>query len=344
MNVATVGNGSLIASHIAKCAKLSQLETGLETLRRLVAYCPEYSHSHGIKAFVLNDIEHLRTVPLLFNEAKQNFEMDVKELERLVQLDIQEGLIPFLCMACIGATSCCGDDDIPAISKVCKQAGMELLIDAAYAGSFICNPGFEYVREHANLADYFIINLSKIGYIGMDGCLLFHKRLEQHKQAFGITGDSFSSFELKYGDQMSHGLLKLYLTFKAVGVEALVSALEDSLKIARSMAELIRQDPRFELFPAPKYALVCFRAKFESEAKTEEYNRRLLTLLNEDERILLVASSLHGKYFLRLSFHSPMETRRLELVWEIIQRGFERLMQELEPQKPQLSQPKQVDV
>ncbi|EYC28051.1 hypothetical protein Y032_0008g307 [Ancylostoma ceylanicum] len=69
-------------------------------------------------------------------------------------------------------------------------------------------------------------------------------------------------------------------------------------------AKLINEDQIFELFVPQHLGLVCFRVK----NSTNEENEALCTAINEDRRIHLVPSKVHGTFFLRLSICSQLTT------------------------------------
>lgn len=77
------------------------------------------------------------------------------------------------------------------------------------------------------------------------------------------------------------------------------------IELAKYFEELIREDSLFELFVPRAWGLVCFRLK----DSTNEMNDLLSDKINEDRRIHLVTSAVHGVHFLRLVVCSPLTTR-----------------------------------
>ncbi|VDK74334.1 unnamed protein product [Onchocerca ochengi] len=77
-----------------------------------------------------------------------------------------------------------------------------------------------------------------------------------------------------------------------------------TVELAKNFETLIQKDSLLELFLPRTFGTICFRIKDSTNAMNEELNRRI----NEDRRIHIVASAIHGIYFLRLSVCSPLTT------------------------------------
>jgi aromatic-L-amino-acid decarboxylase len=64
-----------------------------------------------------------------------NYSIDIFHLEKVIEEDIANGLIPFWFSASIGATATGNTDDIASIGSICRKYGIFLNVDAAYKGT-----------------------------------------------------------------------------------------------------------------------------------------------------------------------------------------------------------------
>ena len=173
----TVGNSSVFACHVAKFKILTKLsKTGTEKkydlLKKLVGYYGDVSHSHTLKAFVLNGITNSRQIPSKFNSQTQNFEMDYVYLKKQILKDVENGLIPFFLFGVIGATPTGGNDNLNHLGDIAKEFDMFFMVDAAYAGCFFICKEFRQYKSGLQKANGYVINPAKTMLTGMDTSIL----------------------------------------------------------------------------------------------------------------------------------------------------------------------------
>ena len=138
-------------------------------IERLVGYCSDLAHSSVERAGLLGGI---RVVGI---ESDDESRMRGAALRRQLIEDRARGLVPFLVVASIGTTSVCSYDDLHELGLVCREFGLWLHVDAAYAGSaFVC-PEFRRLMRGIELADSFVFNPHKWLQVTFD-CSLFYLR------------------------------------------------------------------------------------------------------------------------------------------------------------------------
>lgn len=308
----TTGNGSLLAVHVSKYKKLKELGGNVDNVRKLVGYYPTFAHSHCIKALILNGIQETRKIGLVLDKKAKNFAMDLAELKQKIEEDKKNGLIPFICFAAFGATSCCGIDDMEHISTLCKQNGMEIALDGAYSGAYVLNEKYQEIRETIKLADYYQVNLTKMGYCGIESSIFYCSDRRLHAQSMGIDPDAkqLATSDFKIGENTKTGAHRIFFTFQCLGKDGFRDLLLKSEANADTMRKRFTEDPRFELFPMSKFSLVCFRATLpakdgESEEdhlkRLKKFNSELRSNLQRSEEIFLVGAEVNGHFFLRLA-------------------------------------------
>jgi aromatic-L-amino-acid decarboxylase len=126
------------ASTGALCALLAACEraTDFATNERgcdgtLVAYTTFGAHSSIEKAMKIAGIgrRNLRLVSV-----DENFAMRPGRLRECIVDDLAAGVTPFFVSATIGTTSSNAIDPMPAIGRICREAGLWLHVDAPWRG------------------------------------------------------------------------------------------------------------------------------------------------------------------------------------------------------------------
>lgn len=244
----TCGNCSVLTAHIAKMRKLKGVEEKDkgDLMDKLVGYFPDVSHSHAIKALSLNNFKEVREVPSRFDEDEGNFKMDDVEFRKIVEEDIKKGLIPTFMMSVVGATPTGGNDDLETLGKICKEFGIYMLVDAAWAGVFFVKPELRKYIKGLEYADSYLFNPSKMMLVGIDCAALYISDLEENAKALGMDLDwnQLSLSDMKILDTTKAGLFKLHFMFQNYGVEGMQEHIIESIETAKHLENLIRRDER----------------------------------------------------------------------------------------------------
>lgn len=103
------------------------------SIESLVGYCSDLAHSSVERAGLLGGVT-IKAIP-----SDSECRMRGKELRAQIIEDLHEGLVPFYVCATLGTTSVCTYDNLYEIGQICREFGIWLHVDAAYAGnSFVC--------------------------------------------------------------------------------------------------------------------------------------------------------------------------------------------------------------
>jgi aromatic-L-amino-acid decarboxylase len=123
---------AIVTARDSKQIKARDIEKG-------VIYFTEHAHHCIGKAIRIAGLGEsvLRHVPL-----DDQYRMDSKALEAIIQTDRANGLNPWLVIASAGTTDSGAIDPLEEIGKIAKQYGLWYHIDAAYGGFFVlCDEG-----------------------------------------------------------------------------------------------------------------------------------------------------------------------------------------------------------
>src|SRR5262245_51530335 len=138
---------------------------GRADLPRMRIYCSDQTHSSIDKAVITLGLgqDSLRKI-----ETDDRFQMKPEALAQAIAEDRASGWLPIAVVATVGTTSSTSVDPVGAILAVCRNEGIWLHVDAAYAGVAAMVPGFEWILEAAREADSVVVNPHKWLFIQFD--------------------------------------------------------------------------------------------------------------------------------------------------------------------------------
>ncbi|KRX68256.1 Aromatic-L-amino-acid decarboxylase [Trichinella sp. T9] len=222
------------------------------------------AHSSVERAAMLAHVQ-IRKVP-----SDENYRMTRVALQAVIENDINAGFIPFFVCATLGTTNSCAFDCLTEIGLLCKEKEIWLHIDAAYAGSaFIC-PEYRHLLDGIEYADTFNFNPHKALMINFDCSAMWFKNVLEIENAYYVNPQylkhehqnmipDFRNWQIPLGRRFRS--LKLWLTFRSLGVGFLQENIRKMCRLAKEFADFVVKDERFELVAPVILGLVCFRLK-----------------------------------------------------------------------------------
>ncbi|CAD6190337.1 unnamed protein product [Caenorhabditis auriculariae] len=272
---------------------------------KFVMYCSDQAHSSVEKDAMLCGVR-MRKLKSSRDAELGNFSVSKETLEAAIKEDRARGYVPFLLVATVGTTCSCAVDHLDELGPICQQEGLWLHVDAAYAGSFFVCPEFGYMKRGMEYVDSFNYNAHKGMFINFDCSPLWFRDGAHASKFFNVdavylshehqaTAYDYRHLQVALGRRFRS--LKIWFVLRNMGIEKIREALRKQNELARLFSRLIVENGQFELFVPPHLGLVCFKIKNANNAQNEV----LCNTLNEDRRIHLVPSNVHGTYFLRLA-------------------------------------------
>ena len=302
---------------------------------RLRAYVSDQAHSSVEKAVIAAGLGRtsVRRIP-----SDRRFRMDVGALEATIRADTEAGDRPMMVCATLGTTSAAAVDPVVRIADVATGVGAWLHVDAAYAGSAAMIPELRDGFGGWGRADSIVINPHKWLGTSLDCSVLFFRDPGPFREALSLTPVYLASEHDEVTNLMELGLplgrrfraLKLWLLFRAVGLDGLRGMLRTHIAWAREFAAALEADPRFELSADPSFSTVCFRAvpREGDGPASDDLNRAVLERVNASGSAFISHTELRGRYTLRLSIGSAHT--RAEDVEDVLRRLEEAVGAELE--------------
>lgn len=340
----TASISSLLALAAAREALgLDIREKGLAArpdLPRLRVYTSEQAHSSIAKGAITLGIgtENVLNVPL--DEA---FRMDVAALGRMIAADVAAGYLPMAVAATVGTTSTTAVDPVPEIAALCREHGIWLHVDAAWAGNAALVPEYQHLLAGVEQADSFVFNPHKWLFTPVDTSCFYVRRPEMLKQAFSLVPEYLRTAHSDVNNYMDWGVqlgrrfraLKLWLVVRMFGLDGLRARLREHLRLGDLFAGWVDAHPDFERMAPNPIATVCFRLhparlrgdeSAEAHAYRDQLNQALMDAVNAEGEIFISHTKLHGKLVLRLAVGNIRTTEvHVQHAWHVLQSHAARL-------------------
>jgi len=287
----------------ASTSTIAALAAARETTGRDVVVCSEHAHSSVDKAAKLLGLD-VRKVP-----ADGEFRLRVEELDLTDAAAV---------VATVGTTSTASVDPVPAIADACRDAGVWLHVDAAYAGSAWVCPELRWSQAGVERADSLVVNAHKWLFTPMDCSLLWSSRPDDLRRAFSLvpeylrTSDEVDSLS-DYGPALGRRFrsLKLWAVLRCYGRVGLQTRIREAVRLAELFEGWVRDEPGWEVCAPRHFSLVCFRRE-GSDAE----NEAIVDRVNRSGELFLSHTRLDGRYALRLAVGNERTTEQdVERAW-----------------------------
>ena len=298
----------------------------------LRVYCSDQAHSSVDKAAIVLGLGHDAVVRIPSDE---RFEMRAAELREAVARDRAAGATPLAVVATLGTTSTTSMDPVGEIAAVCREHGVWLHVDAAYAGVAAMLPERRARFEGWQHADSIVMNPHKWLFVPFDLSAMFCRRMDVVRETFSLVPEFLRTPEDGRGARnlMDTGIqlgrrfraLKLWMVLRDLGAEGVRAALSEHMRLARLFASWVDADPDFERMAPVPFSVVCFRARPHtwsgSAAELDALNRQLLDRVNASGEMLLSHTQLHRAIVLRLAIgHLRTSEPHIARAWDLLRR------------------------
>ena len=236
-----------------------------EQLRDVRVYASEQSHFSIARAIDLMGFpsDTLRLIP-----CDGAFRMSVPDLDRSIQADRHDGLLPFALVGVAGSTNTGSVDPVPQLAALAEREGMWLHVDAAYGAAALLSDRDAGRVRGLDLADSITIDPHKWFFQAYDiGGLLvrrrgdlistFHRAPEYLRS---LEDEPLNWYQYSIEGTRRFRALKLWMSWKHLGTRGLGRLVERTNDLALYLHERCKEDPWFE--PAlehPELSVVCFR-------------------------------------------------------------------------------------
>ena len=311
-------------------------DDGLNDAPPLVFYASEEAHSSVEKAV---KIAGLGRQALRLIATGADFAIRPEQLATAIREDRANGRRPAGVVATLGTTGVGAVDPLGPIGALCREHGLYLHVDAAWAGSALLLDEQRWMSEGVAAADSLVVNPHKWLLTNFDCSAHFVRDPDALVRTFSILPNYLKSREtgavIDYRDWgvplgRRFRALKLWFVLRSYGVARLQAMLRGHIAWTEELAEWIRTAPDFELTSPPSLALLTFRYRppeIEGDEALDRLNERLLHALNDGGRLYLTQTRVRGHYVIRFAIGQLYTTRdHVARAWQVITATARELM------------------
>jgi aromatic-L-amino-acid/L-tryptophan decarboxylase len=249
--------------------------------------------------------------------------LDPAALRTAIASDRAAGLIPICVVANAGTTSTGAVDPLDAVATIAADASVWLHVDGAYGAPAAADPASRELFAGLERADSLCIDAHKWLYAPVDCSALLLHDAAASARAFGAGADDYVRVLATQPAEAfafwDHGLelsrrfraLKLWATLRLHGARRLAAAIEEDIRLAAHLAELVATAEDFELLADPGLSICCFRHAPPDidEPALDAHNERILHALQRDGRVYLSNATVDGRFALRACITNFRTTR-----------------------------------
>ncbi len=282
-----------------------------------VVYFSDQTHSSVERAlrvlgFAPDQIKKIASDP--------EFRISPEHLVEEIKRDRGEGKRPFCIVANAGTTNTGAVDPLRELSAIVGREKMWLHVDGAYGAAAVLSDRGADLLDGLASCDSLAIDPHKWLFCPFEiGCVIvrngrllkdtFHimpeylKDTERNSEAFNFCD---------YGIQLTRGFraLKLWMTIKVFGLDALREAVTAGIEHAEAAEQIIAASPHWEVVTPAQIGIVTFRANVSGRTADEmdELHRQVVERLIADGFAFLSSTALSGRTVLRMCTINPNTT------------------------------------
>ncbi|KAI3812783.1 hypothetical protein L1987_17495 [Smallanthus sonchifolius] len=316
-------------------------EIGIGHIGKLVVYGSDQTHSMFKKVCKLAGIDpkNIRAIP---TRVEDEFSLSPSILRKVIQADVEQGLVPLYLCVTIGTTSTTAVDPIKDLAEVANKNNMWVHIDGAYGGNACICPEYRHFLDGVEKVDSLSLSPHKWLLSYAECCCLWMKNPDLIVNALRTNpeylrnkhseSDSVVSYkDWQVGTARRFKSLRLWFMLRSYGVQNLQKHIRTDVQMAITFERLVKSDVKFEVVTPRRFALVCFRLKQLNGFDTELLNKKLLERVNSTGRVYLTHTAVGGIYMLRFVVGATLtEERHVINAWEVIKEMANTMVHEYE--------------
>lgn len=277
-----------------------------KNIAQSVIYLTKQVHHSVDKAIRIAGLSEcvVRHVPM-----DEKHKMDLVELQKLISLDRQNKMNPFLVIASAGTTDTGAVDPLEEIGSVAKKNNLWYHVDAAYGGFFILTHEGKTKLKGIEQADSLVIDPHKGLFLPYGLGVILVKDVK-HLQKSHYYRAQYLQDALEGADELSPADLspeltkhfrglRLWLPLKLIGVKPFRACLEEKLLLAKYFHAEVKK-LGFETGSEPELS-VCTYRWIPKKGDANGFNKKLLEEVISDGRIFISSTMIDGKFTLRLA-------------------------------------------
>lgn len=287
-------------------------EEGMQGGPMLTVYASTETHGWVRKAVELMGMGHRALRSVAVDDLDR---IDLDALAAAVREDRAAGHRPLCVIGTAGTVNAGASDDLAALADFCAAEGLWFHVDAAFGAWAYASDALRPRVAGMERADSLAFDLHKWGSLPFECACVLLRDAEMHRATFASPAPYLARTErgviaggLPFADRgidLTRGFkaLKVWMSFKAHGVDAITRLVEQNVAQARHLADRIEASPVLELLMPVQLNVVCFRyAPADlAEAERNAVNQEILIRLQEDGIAVPSGTLVRGRYAIRVA-------------------------------------------
>ncbi|MBK8954765.1 MAG: aminotransferase class I/II-fold pyridoxal phosphate-dependent enzyme [Saprospiraceae bacterium] len=316
-------SGGSMANLIAIVTARESRNIKPEQISSLCIYLTEQVHHCVHKAIRISGLGYsqVRTIPIT-----ASFKMDIPCLQKQIQEDKKNGLMPFMVVGTVGTTDTGAIDPIEDLADLCEEHHIWFHVDAAYGGFFILSelnyPDGSTVKaafRGIERSDSIAIDPHKGMFLSYGlGAVLIKDLASLYKAHYykaAYMQDTLQSQDELSPADLSPELtkhfrgLRLWLPLRLYGIQPFQACLDEKILLCRYFYREIGK-LGFKTGPFPETS-VCIYRYIPDQGDANAFNQKIIEYVLEDGRVFLSSTTIQGIFWIRLavlSFRTHIKT------------------------------------
>lgn len=303
---------NLTASVIARNEKIEDEEIIIGTV-----YISDQTHSSVAKGFHIMGIpkKNIKKVP-----TDDNYKIDIKKLEKIINEDIKNGLKPFLMVGTCGTTNTGAIDPLNEMADIAQKYNMWFHIDGSYGASVMLS-SYKDVAVGIERSDSISWDAHKWLFQTYGCALVICKDRQAMRRTYTANPEYLA--DIQSGDENINfwdiGVeltkpfrgLRLWFTLQTMGLENIKKAIDHGFIASKWFEEEVEKYKDFQIVSPAQMGIINFR--YYNEKYTEEelnnINHKLSNMGTQNKYALYYTTELDKKTVLRFCPIHPLLTK-----------------------------------
>ena len=223
-------------------------------------YVSAEAHHSLVKAARMTGLGHAAVRSIRVTD---DLTLDVEALRSTIASDRAAGRRPFLVVATAGSTAAGVIDPLPEMAELCQHAGLDLHVDAAWAGAVSLAPRLRPLLDGIEHADSVTIDAHKWLSAPMGAGMFLTRHGQDLTRAFRVETNYMPSAEnadpYLMSAQWSRRFigLKVFMALAAVGQDGYAAQIEHDCRLGDRLRSRLRDDG-WQIVNSTPLPIVCF--------------------------------------------------------------------------------------
>ncbi len=253
----------------------------------------------------------------------RDFRVDLLALQRAVDKDREAGYRPFCVIGNAGTVNTGAIDDLGGLARICREEDLWFHVDGAFGALAKIVPSLATLVAGIEQADSVAFDLHKWMYLPFEVACVLVRDAKAHRDAFTLTPTYLAETSrgviaggLPFAERgleltRSFRALKVWMSLKAHGIDAMARLIEQNVRQARYCADLIEAHPDLELVAPVPLNIVCFRfaPRDAPRGVLDQVNEEILLRIQESGLAVPSSTRIGDAFALRIAITNHRSKR-----------------------------------